>query len=454
MALHFVVIMLSVLIASRIRLGPEWYSTLTGVMDHPIPALAVFALGGVAIFDLTGIYRFDKRWSVTDKLLNITWGVAVLFITTIAVLFFLGLDGAERTLVVIAFVLIWAGVASTTLGIRGYAVWRRDHGRGVRRAVVVGTGDEARAFVEDLSHDHPELGVDVIGYVGAADEGWEPLSHLGSIANLSNVLASHIVDDVLVALPLADWSTIDTATGAALEQGKTVLVPLTHGDYAVSHGEVGRLGGLPVLTIASGPTKTAGLALKRTTDIVASALAMVLLSPVILVVGLVILITDGWPLIYTDRRAGLHGRPIKVHKFRTMVTNADDLRAELAEQNVRVGPDFKIVDDPRITRVGGFLRSSSLDELPQFWDIFVGRMSLVGPRAQRLDEVAGYDAWHRRRLSVKPGLTGLWQVEARQDPSFEVRARLDLEYVDNWSLLLDLKIMLATIPAMLKSTGD
>ncbi|MEA2022823.1 MAG: sugar transferase [Actinomycetota bacterium] len=454
MALHFVVIMLSVLIASRIRLGPEWYSTLTAVMDHPIPALAVFALGGVAIFDLTGIYRFDKRWSVTDKLLDTTWGVGVLFITTIAVLFFLGLDGVEWALVAIAFVLTWAGVASTTLGIRGFAVWRRDHGRSVRRAVVVGTGDEARTFVKDLSHDHPELGVDVIGYVGTADEGWEPLPHLGSIADLSNVLATHIVDDILVALPLADWSTIDTATRAALEQGKTVLVPLTHGDYAVSHGEVGRLGGLPVLTVASGPTKTAGLALKRTMDIVASALAMVLLSPVILVVGLVILITDGWPLIYTDHRAGLHGRPIKVHKFRTMVTNADDLRADLAEQNVRVGPDFKIVDDPRITRVGGFLRRSSLDELPQFWDIFVGRMSLVGPRAQRLDEVAGYDAWHRRRLSVKPGLTGLWQVEARQDPSFEVRARLDLEYVDNWSLLLDLKIMLATIPAMLKSTGD
>jgi lipopolysaccharide/colanic/teichoic acid biosynthesis glycosyltransferase len=113
-----------------------------------------------------------------------------------------------------------------------------------------------------------------------------------------------------------------------------------------------------------------------------------------------------------------------------------------------------VADDPRVIRVGGILRRTSLDEIPQFWDVFVGRLSAVGPRAQRLDEVVAYDAWHRRRLSVKPGLTGLWQVKARQDPSFEVKASLDLEYIDSWSPLLDLRIAVATIPAMLKSTGS
>jgi lipopolysaccharide/colanic/teichoic acid biosynthesis glycosyltransferase len=167
-----------------------------------------------------------------------------------------------------------------------------------------------------------------------------------------------------------------------------------------------------------------------------------------------VLIKDGKPIIYADRRAGMHGRPINIHKFRTMVPEANDMRQELAEQNERVGPDFKVADDPRITSTGAFLRKTSLDELPQFWDVLVGRMSIVGPRAQRLDEVSGYDAWHRRRLSVKPGLTGLWQVTARQDPSFETRAQLDLEYIDNWSPMLDAKIMLQTIPAVMKSTGE
>ena len=180
---------------------------------------------------------------------------------------------------------------------------------------------------------------------------------------------------------------------------------------------------------------------------------MILLSPIMLAVALTILIRDGRPIMYGDERAGIHGRPIIVHKFRTMVPEANAMREELLDQNDRDGPDFKLTDDPRITPTGAFLRRTSLDELPQFWDVFVGSMSLVGPRAQRLDEVAGYDTWHRRRLSVKPGLTGLWQVTARQDPSFETRAKLDLEYIDNWSPMLDLRIIIATIPAILRSTG-
>lgn len=453
MLLHFAVIVASILIASWIWLGTGWYNTMVGALGDPFRAIAIYGLVGVVILDLSGLYRFDKRWSISGKLLDVTKGVVTMAIATLFLLFFFNLDEVSRGLVAIALVLIWGGVAATTLAVRAYLVWRRDRGLGVRYAVVVGTGSEAHRFVNNLGRDHPELGIKVIGYLTATPSDWDPSPILGTARDLSEVLASHVVDEVIVALPMSEWAVIDHIARIAQEQGKTVRIPLLSGDYAVSRGQVEHLSGTPVLTVESDRSHTVGLAAKRLFDVIGSAAALIVFTPVMLVVGLVIWITDGRPLIYADQRAGIHGRPITIHKFRTMVPNANDLRSELADRNDRVGPDFKVVDDPRITRVGAFLRRTSLDELPQFWDILVGSMSAVGPRAQRLDEVAGYDFWHRRRLSVKPGLTGLWQVKARQNPSFEVRANLDLEYIDTWSPLLDLRIAVATIPAMLRSTG-
>lgn len=454
MVLHFTVIALSVLAASRIWLGAGWYDTMVWALGRPVQALAIYSAIGVLVLDLSGLYRFDKRWSISGKLIDVTQGVAAFAVTTLVLLFLFNLDGVSRGLVTIALLLIWAGVALTTLAVRGYLVWRRDRGLGVRHAVVVGTGPEARQFVNNLTRDHPELGINVIGYLTANPSDWDPSPILGTAADLPEVLAHNVVDEVIVALPMAEWVVIDHVAKIAQEQGKTVRIPLLSGDYAVSHGQIENLSGTPVLTVESDRSHTVGLALKRLIDIAGSGLALVLLAPVMMVIAFVIWITDGRPVIYADQRAGIHGRPIVIHKFRTMVPNANDLRGALAAQNDRVGPDFKVVDDPRITRVGGFLRRTSLDELPQFWDILIGSLSTVGPRAQRLDEVAGYDFWHRRRLSVKPGLTGLWQIRARQDPSFEVRANLDLEYIDTWSPLLDFRIAVATIPALLKSTGD
>jgi exopolysaccharide biosynthesis polyprenyl glycosylphosphotransferase len=454
MALHFAVIWSSVLAASWIWLGPSWYDTLVVALGIPFQALALYGVVGVVILDLSGLYRFDKRWSIAGKLVDVTRGVVALAIITLVLVFFLNLDDVSRGLVAISFVLMWTGVALATLAVRAYLVWRRDRGRGVQHAIVVGTGAEAHMFVNDITRDHPELGIDVIGYLTAKGSDWDPSPVLGTIHDLADVLATEIVDEVLVALPMSEWATVDSVARTAEEQGKTVRVPLFSGDYAVSRGQIEHLSGTPVLTIETNRSHTLGVAIKRLTDILVSAVALILLAPVMAAIALVIRLTDGRPLIYGDQRAGIHGRPILIHKFRTMIPNANELRNTFAAQNDRVGPDFKIVDDPRTTRVGRFLRRTSLDELPQFWDILTGSLSLVGPRAQRLDEVAGYDHWHRRRLSVKPGLTGLWQVKARQNPSFEVRANLDLEYIDSWSPLLDLQIAVATIPALLKSTGN
>jgi lipopolysaccharide/colanic/teichoic acid biosynthesis glycosyltransferase len=181
--------------------------------------------------------------------------------------------------------------------------------------------------------------------------------------------------------------------------------------------------------------------------------AMVLLSPVLLILALLIRIDSRGPVFFRQERIGLHGRPFNVVKFRSMCTDAEQQLDELLDQNEINGHAFKLAEDPRITRLGRFLRRSSLDEVPQLWNVFRGEMSLVGPRPPLPREVANYDVWHRRRLSMKPGMTGLWQVGARHNPEFDHWVEQDLEYIDGWSLWLDFKIIARTVPAVISGTG-
>jgi lipopolysaccharide/colanic/teichoic acid biosynthesis glycosyltransferase len=176
---------------------------------------------------------------------------------------------------------------------------------------------------------------------------------------------------------------------------------------------------------------------------------MIVLSPLLIGAAIAVRLTDGSPILFGQERVGLHGRPFTMLKFRSMVVDAESKLEELMHLNERSGAAFKMEDDPRITRVGKFLRRTSIDELPQLWNVLTGSMSLVGPRPPLPREVAEYDIWHRRRLSMKPGITGLWQIEARHEPDFDRWVEHDLLYIDGWSIWLDLKIMIRTIPAML-----
>ena len=192
---------------------------------------------------------------------------------------------------------------------------------------------------------------------------------------------------------------------------------------------------------------------KRILDVVLASLLILVLSPVIVVTAAAVLIRDGRPIFYSDERAGLFGRPFRLRKFRTMRRGAEEERAALWSQSETAGPAFKVVGDPRITPLGQVLRRFSLDELPQLFDVFAGRMSLVGPRPAGLDELAQYEDRHRLRLTVRPGVTGLWQVRRRLDNSFEQRMDDDLEYIQRWSILLDLWIVLRTVRVVLAGRG-
>jgi lipopolysaccharide/colanic/teichoic acid biosynthesis glycosyltransferase len=210
---------------------------------------------------------------------------------------------------------------------------------------------------------------------------------------------------------------------------------------------------MQVLSLVHGPDRAAALFLKRVLDIAGAVAALVVLSPVFLVVAARIITADGRPVFFRQTRIGLHGRPFTVIKFRTMSTDAEELLPELAAQNEISGHAFKLTEDPRLTHSGRFLRRSSLDELPQLWNVLRGEMSLVGPRPPLPTEVDNYDLWHRRRLSMKPGMTGLWQVPARREQEFDRWVALDLDYIDRWSLWLDMKILARTIPAVLNGAG-
>jgi len=451
---HALVLVLAFWAAGMLRFDTDTPARWTEFFANPWLALAGYVVLALLIFQWSGLYRFDARWTMRSELRDSLKAVGLLAIATLVLLYLFKLQEVSRGFLAIFFVLTWAGISLTTVAVRKYYARRRSDGKGVRHVLLVGTDPSVIPLMDNLVNNHPDLGITVAGYLGFEQGLDADFAYLGKPPDLQRILQERVIDEVIVALKPGDLYLLDGIVQTAQEQGKTVRIPLPSMGYSISEGEIEHVDSVPLLTVTSGTKRTVAFASKRIVDLTGSFLALVFLGPVMAVIALIILIRDGRPIIFADRRAGIHGRPITVHKFRTMVEGASGMRDDLLEHNERVGPAFKMEDDPRITSTGSFLRSSSLDELPQFWDVFVGRMSIVGPRPQVLVEVADYDPWHRKRLSVKPGVTGLWQVTARQDPSFETWAKLDLEYIDNWSPALDVKIMLQTIPAIIKSTGS
>jgi exopolysaccharide biosynthesis polyprenyl glycosylphosphotransferase len=213
------------------------------------------------------------------------------------------------------------------------------------------------------------------------------------------------------------------------------------------------LDGTPMLTVSATPRQPGALLVKRVTDLTGSMVALIMLSPVFVVAAILIKTTSRGPILFAQTRSGLNGRTFTLYKFRSMYRDAEARRAALASRNEMSGPVFKIKDDPRVTPVGRWMRRFSIDELPQFWNVLSGDMSLVGPRPPIPEEVKKYERWQRRRLSMKPGITCLWQVSGRNAVDFDDWMKLDLAYIDTWSLRLDVQILLRTVPVVITAKG-
>jgi exopolysaccharide biosynthesis polyprenyl glycosylphosphotransferase len=449
-----------VIAATRIRFGgaggwpAEGPDTFNALPD-PTPALAVFVAMWIGVLAMHGLYRSRVRWTRRSDLAAVLRATLVQLALTLSLLYVFKLPNVSRLLLIVVFPSLAAAAISIRIAIRASLVLARDQGRNVRYMLVLGANSRAAAFA-DLVESHAELGLVVIGHLKAdPSDGGVVLERplLGMLDDLEAVLHSRIVDEVAICLPFSMEDLIEESVYICEQEGKVVRMPVAPVERALTTGRLESIDGVAVYSLANGPDRAVGLLLKRVLDLAGGALALILTSPVIVALAIVIKVDSDGPVFFRQERVGLHGRSFHVVKFRSMCTDAEDQLDGLRAHNEIRGHAFKLRDDPRITGVGRFLRRSSLDELPQLWNVLRGQMSLVGPRPPLPAEVAHYDTWHRRRLSMKPGMTGLWQVRGRHSAEFDHWVEQDLEYIDSWSLWLDFKIMARTVPAVLSGTG-
>jgi len=320
--------------------------------------------------------------------------------------------------------------------------------------LAVGHPGTATGLADALTRQQ-DPGVQLVGMLTSegSPTGSEP-PILGRMADLPAVLAQRPIDQVFLTGP--DWpvETLRDVADACEEQGVRLSLDANFLGLQTARAHLDDVEGQTILSFSSTPVDADALLVKRALDVVLSATLLVLLAPVLLLTATAVRLSDGGPALFSQVRSGLHGRPFRMLKFRSMVVDAEARRAALDDLNERDGPVFKLAADPRITPLARFLRRSSLDELPQLWNVLVGEMSLVGPRPPIPSEVMKYARWQRRRLSMKPGITCTWQVSGRgDDVDFDQWMRQDLAYIDNWSLTLDLSLLVRTIPVVLRGRG-
>lgn len=326
-------------------------------------------------------------------------------------------------------------------------------GVGTRNVLIVGTGPEAYALRHHLDTLR-YLGYSFKGYIAAPGDGpGKEGEVVGTLETLFQSARRFFVDEIFFTTR-CDRKTVQGVLETSRAQGIDLrLVPDLYEGLAWN-SPVEYIGQFPTIPLHCGRVPELALTVKRVIDVLLSALALLILSPLFLVVAIAIKLDSPGPVFYCSERIGKKGRVFRCTKFRTMGVDAERRKAELLHMNERDGVLFKVSNDPRVTRLGRFLRKYSIDELPQFWNVLKGEMSVVGPRPPLASEVKEYTLNHLRRLDVTPGITGLWQVQGRRDPSFASYVSLDVTYIDNWSVWLDFKIILRTIGVVLTGTGS
>jgi exopolysaccharide biosynthesis polyprenyl glycosylphosphotransferase len=422
-------------------------------LPQPAFALAMFVSAWVLTLWLHGAYRLRARWSITSEARVILRALALFTLVSFSFLYLAKMPDVSRGYMIVLLSALLTGAVAVRLMMRWAFQRARRRGRNMRSLLVLGTGSMGRTFAGKLS-EHPELGLRIVGFLGEpTDELPERWPYLGTVDQLPDLIHNSVVDEVAICLVTDDWALIESVAALCESEGKIVRMPVPMPRLSIATSHVEDLDGTPVVSLLTGPRSALALGGKRMIDVAGGALGLMLLTPLLCGIAIAVILTDGRPVLFRQERVGLNGRRFQIFKFRSMVKDADAQLEGLRELNEIKGQAFKLSLDPRVTTVGRFLRRSSLDELPQLLNVLRGEMSLVGPRPPLPTEVHAYDAWHRRRLSMKPGMTGLWQIEGRNESEFDHWVKKDLEYIDRWSTWLDIVIILRTIPAMLRTEG-
>jgi exopolysaccharide biosynthesis polyprenyl glycosylphosphotransferase len=328
---------------------------------------------------------------------------------------------------------------------------RMSDGVGTKNVLIVGAGALGQQVSQVLERER-HLGYVVKGFLDDAP-GPNAANVVGTVEHLAQAARAQFVDEVIIALPWDSEAAAKAAIEARRQRLNVKLVPNFYGGMGW-RAPLEYMGEVPAFALHREPIPALALLLKRVIDVIVSAVGLAALSPGFIVIAIAVALDSPGPVFYRSTRVGKKGRRFLFYKFRTMVWNADALKKELRAKNERQGPFFKMANDPRMTRVGRFLRRYSLDELPQLWNVLKGDMSLVGPRPHPLDDYQQYSLDNLRRLDVMPGITGLWQVQARNESSWEANMSLDLEYIEHWTPWLDIKLLLKTIPIVVKGLGQ
>lgn len=420
--------------------------------------LALYVGAWLLVTAELGIYRVERVPSATRKILVLT--AVSLFCLLMASLGnrFLDARGYEFRELVVFWAIHVVFLIVTRLSLPVVLRYLRLRGMAYKNVLLVGLQD--RSFGEVRRLVEGELGHRLVGYVdlGASpakqNSGGSGLERLGSIDELRFVLSSRIIDEVVLALSgKTHFAEIEEVLNVCLEAGVAARAPVMLPVPTGIEPRIAASGTLPMLQFSRYPDRTFELLLKRSFDVAVAVVLLVLLAPIFALIVVSLLIDSSGPVFFLQERFGYHNRRFRLMKFRTMVPSAEALKGSLMSYNEMDGPVFKMRDDPRVTRVGRVLRRLSLDELPQLVNVIKGEMSLVGPRPSVPEEVEAYSWRQRRRLSVRPGITGLWQVGGRNEVSFDEWIELDLQYIDQWSLAMDFYILLRTVSAVVGGRG-
>jgi exopolysaccharide biosynthesis polyprenyl glycosylphosphotransferase len=415
----------------------------------------ILPLWGV-LLSFAGFYRSHRTMPLGEEI----WGTARVALEGTAILvlliFGLRLDFVSRWFLVVFGFINFVLLSAEKVAVRMLSRGVRARGFNFRTALIVGTGPKAAQF-GDFLEAHPHWGFRVVGYLDD-DNGQEiglrgRWPRLGRITDLESVLLTEVIDEVIFVIDKGKLGEYEQALLVAERHGVRAHVSLDIFPHVLARPVLEELDGIPLLTFTTTPSNPVELAAKRAIDLALSLALFVVTIPIQILAAAAIRVLSGAPVLFRQVRCGLNGRQFTLLKFRTMEHGAEERLAEISHLNEMTGPVFKARRDPRLTATGRVLRRLSIDELPQLWNVIVGDMSLVGPRPPLPEEVSRYEPWQRRRLSMKPGLTCLWQVSGRSELDFDRWMALDLKYIDTWSPMLDLKILLKTVPAVLSGRG-
>ncbi len=424
--------------------------------SHYLPLLLAFLVIWAVVGYFSSFYRDLELSNPVQLVLNIVSQLAIVLMVIYAGLYLIRIGDVSRTyvllIVAVDFVLL---VLARAAAYSGMAYMRERMGR-FHYLLIVGCGPRGREMAT-LIEESRGMGLRLVGFVDPEPNA-PATSNLGGyevfpLTSMSSILQNHVIDEVIFAVNMQELARLERVMEHCADLGIRTRLQLEFLPPAYSRIYLENFRDVQLLSLSSAPDSELRLFFKRIFDVTLSFVSLVLLSPLLLAIAAMIRITSPGPVFFQQTRCGLGGRRFTLFKFRSMINNAEQMRAELHQLNELDGPVFKISDDPRITPVGRWLRRFSLDELPQLWNVFRGEMSFVGPRPAVPEEVEQYEDWQRRRLRMRPGLTCTWVLEGRNHVDFNRWMQLDLKYIDNWSLWLDTKIFLRTIPIVLSGRG-